>query len=76
MNRRKVGENLDEEDGKENIFRIATQIMRKNRDVVGGRCVKDVGVKIAVEKHVMKVLERVIGSRVRKIVEVDEMVMV
>jgi len=36
VKRRKFGEKLDEEDGKGNIFRIATQIMRKNRNVVGG----------------------------------------
>ena len=34
--RKKFGEMLDEEDGKGNIFRVAKQIVRSNKDVVGG----------------------------------------
>ena len=32
---------LDEGEAKGNIFRIAKQIVKNNRDVVGGVCVKD-----------------------------------
>jgi len=39
--RKKFGEMLDEEEAKGNIFRVAKQMVRNNRDVVGGVCVKD-----------------------------------
>ena len=42
-------------DRKGNVFRVAKQLVRKNRDVVGARCVKDNDGKIVVEED--KLLE-------------------
>jgi hypothetical protein len=53
--RKKFGEMLDEEDGKGNIFRVAKQIVRSNKDVVGSGCVKDGNGKIVVDDQ--KILE-------------------
>ena len=53
--RKKFGEMLDEEDGKGTVFRVAKQMVRSNRDVVGGGCVKDVNGKIVVDDK--KILE-------------------
>ncbi len=39
--RKKFGEMLLREDGKKNVFRIARQLVKENRDVVGIGCVKD-----------------------------------
>jgi hypothetical protein len=47
--RRKFSDQLDVEDRKGTVFRVAQQIVRKNRDVVGGGCVKDLDGKIIVE---------------------------
>ena len=52
---KKFGEMLDEEDGKGTVFRVAKQMVRSNRDVVGGGCVKDVNGKIVVDDT--KILE-------------------
>ena len=38
------------EDRKGNVFRVAKQLVRKNRDVVGAGCVKDNVGKIVVEE--------------------------
>jgi hypothetical protein len=43
------GEKLDSADGKGMVFRVAKQIVRKNRDVVGGGCVKNTVGKVVVE---------------------------
>ena len=48
-------EELEDEDRKGNVFRVAKQLVRKNRDVVGAGCVKDNDGKIAVEED--KLLE-------------------
>merc|ERR1712080_164238 len=32
---------LETEDGKQNIFKIAKQMVRKNKDTFGGKCLKD-----------------------------------
>ena len=42
-------EDLDREDRKGNVFRVAKQLMRKNRDVVGANCVKDYEGKVVAE---------------------------
>ena len=51
----KFGESLDEEDRKGAVFRVAKQIAGKNRDVVGGGCMRDVHGDIVVEED--KILE-------------------
>jgi hypothetical protein len=51
----KLGERLEKEDGKGNLFRIAKQMVKGNRDVVGGGCVKDKDGKMVVDDP--KVLE-------------------
>ena len=50
---RKFGEKLDEEDSKGTVFRVAKQMVRKNREVVGGGCVKDTNGKMVVEEEEM-----------------------
>jgi hypothetical protein len=52
--RQKLGESLDTEDGKGNLFRVVKQMVRKNKDVVGGGCVKDIEGKIVVEEEKIK----------------------
>src|SRR5260221_3765 len=52
--RKKFGELLDDEDEKGHVFRVAKQMVRKNRDVVGGGCVKDRDGKIVVEEEKIK----------------------
>ena len=47
--RKKFGEELDEEDRKGGVFRAAKQIVKSNRDIVGGGCVKDASGKIMVD---------------------------
>ena len=47
--RRKFGERLEEEDKKGNVFRVAKQLVRKNKIVVGGGCVKGVNGETVVE---------------------------
>ena len=48
-------EDLDREDRKGNVLRVAKQLVRKNRDVVGANCVKDDEGKVVVEE--VKLLE-------------------
>ena len=50
VERRKFGEMLDEENEKGTVFRVAKQIVRNNRDVVGGGCVRRADGKIVVEE--------------------------
>ena len=47
--RMNFGEDLDGEDRKENVFRLATQLMSKNRDAVSVSFVKDDDGKVVVE---------------------------
>ena len=53
--RLKFCEELEDVDRKGNVFRVAKQLVRKNRDVVGAGCVKDNVGKIVVEED--KLLE-------------------
>ena len=46
---------MDDEEEKGHVFRVAKQMLRKNRDVVGGGCVKDKDGKIVVEEEKIKV---------------------
>ena len=48
--RLKFCEELKDEDRKGNVFRVAKQLVRKNRDVVGAGCVRDNSGKIVVEE--------------------------
>ena len=48
--RKKFCEDLEGEDEKGNVFRLAKQLVSKNRDVVSVSCVKDDGGKIVVDK--------------------------
>ena len=50
VERKKFGEKLDEEDRKGMVFRVAKQIAKNNRDVVGGGCIKDTNGKIVVNE--------------------------
>ena len=47
--RKKFCEDLEEDDGKGNVFRLAKQLVSRNRDVVIASCVKDDDGKIVVE---------------------------
>ena len=47
----KFGESLDEADRKGAVFRVAKQIVGKNRDVVGGGCMRDMHGGIIVEEY-------------------------
>jgi hypothetical protein len=47
--RRKLAEELKVADGKGTLFRIAKQMVKKGKDVVGGGCVKNVDGRIVVE---------------------------
>ena len=49
VERKKFGEMLDVEEAKGNIFRVAKQMVKNNRDVVGGVCVKDTDGRIVVD---------------------------
>jgi len=51
VERRKFGEMLDEENQKGTIFRMAKQIVKKNRDVIVGGYVKDTQGRIVVEEN-------------------------
>jgi hypothetical protein len=53
--RKKFGEMLQREDGKKNVFRVAKQMVKENRDVVGIGCIKDKEGKIVTEDA--KILE-------------------
>ena len=47
---RRSGEDLDREDGKGDVFRLAKQLVNKNRDVMGASCVKNNDEKIVFEE--------------------------
>ena len=49
--RLKFCEELKDEDRKGNVFRVAKQLVRKNRNVVGAGCVRDNSGKIVVEEN-------------------------
>ena len=49
--RMKFGEDLDGEDRKGGVFRVAKQIVGRNRDVVGGGRVKDVSSKVIIDEE-------------------------
>ena len=48
--RKKFCEDLEREDEKGNLFRVAKQLVKRNIDVVGANCVKDSDGKIEVEE--------------------------
>ena len=52
--RKKLGEDLDSEEGKGKLFRMVKQMTKKNRDISGAGCIKDTGGKIVVEEDVIK----------------------
>lgn len=52
--RQKFGEMLEREDEQRKVFRVAKQIIGKNKDVVGGGCIKDENGKIVVEDEQIK----------------------
>ena len=52
--RRKLGDSLESADGKGELFRVAKQIVRKNKEVVGGGCVKDRKGKLVVDEEKIK----------------------
>jgi hypothetical protein len=52
--RQKFGEMLESEDGKGNLFKVAKQMVKENKDVVGVGCVKDNDGKIVVEETEVK----------------------
>ena len=56
VERRKFGEFLDKADEKGTIFKVAKQVVRNNRDVIGGGCIKVASGKVVVDEQ--KVLER------------------
>ena len=43
-------DDLERDDEKSNLFRVAKQLINRNRDVVGANCVKDSDGKIVVEE--------------------------
>ena len=49
--RKRFCEDLERDDEKGNLFRVAKQLVRRNRDVVGANCVKDSGGKIVVKEN-------------------------
>ena len=51
--RKKFCEDLEGENGKGNVFRLAKQLVSKNRDVVSASCVKDDDEKIVDEEDKM-----------------------
>ena len=54
--RKRFCEDLEREDEKGNLFRVAKQLVNRNRDVVGANCVKDRDGKIVMEEdRLMKV---------------------
>jgi hypothetical protein len=56
--RRKIGESLDEEDGKGRLYRAVKQMVKRNKDVVGGGCMKDKDGKVVVEEEGLKEIWR------------------
>jgi len=51
IERSKFGEKLHEENEKGTVFRVAKQIVRINRDIVGGGSVKVTNGRIVVDEH-------------------------
>jgi len=49
---------LETENEKGNIFRVAKQLIRRNRDIVGGTCVKDGNGKVIGEDDKVKAVWR------------------
>ena len=60
IERKKFDEMLDEEDRKRTVFRVAKQIVKKNADVVGGGCVKDIGGKTGRRRKTNEGMERIL----------------
>jgi membrane carboxypeptidase/penicillin-binding protein len=48
--KKELGDMLDKAEGRGQIFRAAKQIVQKNKDVVGGGCVKDKSGKLITEE--------------------------
>ena len=46
---------MDREDAKGKVFRVVKQMVRRNKDVVGGGCIKDKQGKIVVEEEIKEV---------------------
>jgi hypothetical protein len=60
---KRFGEKLDEEDRKGNVFRVAKQMARKNRAVVGAGCVKDSnGILVAEQEKLLEVWRKYFQS--------------
>jgi len=51
VERKKFGEKLEEENEKGTVFRVAKQMVRSNRDVVGGDCIKDTNGRIVFDDN-------------------------
>ena len=54
VERKNLGKLLDKEDSKDKVFAAVKQMISKNKDVVGGGCVKDAGGNIVVESERLK----------------------
>ena len=52
--RKKFGESLDREEERGNVFNMVKKMVRRNRDVVGGGCMKNCDGKIVVEEEEIK----------------------
>ena len=52
--RMRLVEMLEEADGKGNVFRVVTQMVARNRDVVGDGCIKDEDGKVVVDQDGLK----------------------
>jgi hypothetical protein len=52
--RRKLGDSLENADGKGELFRVVKQIVRKNKEVVGGGYVKDGNGNLVVDEEKIK----------------------
>jgi hypothetical protein len=52
--RKQLVEKLDEEEGRGNLFRVARQMIRRNKDIVGDGCIKDCDGNVVVEQESIK----------------------
>jgi len=52
--RRKLGDSLESADGKGELFSVVKQIVRKNKEVVGGGYVKDGNGNLVVDEEKIK----------------------
>ena len=52
--RKKLVEKIDEEEGRGNLFRVAKQMIERNRDIVGDGCIKDCDGNVVVEQDRIK----------------------